>query len=366
MDFFGGFKASKLKPQLKMAVHRLQINSNQKVAQIKNQKRDIAKLLGEKPHPKEEKARIRAEALIREDHTVEAYEILQLNCELLAERIKLLSSERTCPPDMVSVVSTVIWASARVDLPEFQQIRKQFRSKYGKEFDKRAMEDVEIVNERVFSKLSIQPPPALLVETYLEKIAEEFNVDWKPEIPLNPEDMALPAKPPTGASIPGAVASGYAEPPVVEAYEQPAPALPTPPSFHAKPSAPTASTTAGVHAMPPPGVPGAHAVAYPTLEEKASMPTATVGLPVAPPFVEHDSEDDDDRADIYVPPSRPRSAPAVGKDDDLDIPSAPSNAVERGKGDGDDDNDGDGDGGGELYTQDSFLDLQARFANLKK
>ena len=57
---------------------------------MKQQMREIAKLLSEEPNPKEEKARIRAEALIRDDGTIEAYEILQLSCELICERIKLI------------------------------------------------------------------------------------------------------------------------------------------------------------------------------------------------------------------------------------------------------------------------------------
>lgn len=357
MDLFGGFKASKIKPQLKMAVHRLQINSNQKVAQIKNQKRDIAKMLGEKPHPKEEKARIRAEALIREDHTVEAYEILQLNCELLAERIKLISSEKLCPPDMVSVVSTVMWASTRVDIPEFHQIRKQFKSKYGKEFEKNAMNNVEILNERVYSKLSIQPPSALLVQTYLEKIAEEFNVDWKPEIPLEPEDMALPVKPPTGATIPAAPGSGYVPPPAPVAAtstttvtDQEVEINYTPPPVVAKG---TPMVTPGTTITP-----GAYPVNYPPPEAKAGMPTATVGLPVAPPFAQDDDSDDDEAA-IYVPKAPP-SGDDGGGDDGLDIPSAPKATP------GNENDDDDNGGGGGLVEEDSLRDLQARFANLKK
>lgn len=360
MSFFGGFKASKLKPQLKMAVHRLQINSNQKVAQIKNQKRDIAKMLGEKPHPKEEKARIRAEALIREDHTVEAYEILQLNCELLAERIKLLASEKTCPPDMVSVVSTVLWASTRVDVPEFLQIRKQFRSKYGKEFERNAMNNVEILNERVYSKLSIQPPSALLVQTYLEKIAEEFNVDWKPAMPLEPDDMALPVKPPTGDSIPAAPGSGYKQPPTLptttgsmttnkdEVGPPPPPVVSG--TVYVPPTATAIKTTTTT--------PGAYVMPYPPPEVKANMATATVGLPVAPPFAEHD--DSDDEGAIYVP-----EAPSTTTMDE-DIPVVPTRAISRNYKNDDDDDDDEAGGGGGLDTQDSFRDLQARFANLKK
>lgn len=139
-----------------MAVHRFALSSNKKTVQIQNQKRDIVKLLNEHPNPREEKAKIRAEALIREDHTVEAYEILQLSCELLAERIKLIASEKECPPDMVSVISTVIWASSRVDIPELIEIKKQFKSKYGKEFIENAMSNKGgVVNERVSKQIAI-------------------------------------------------------------------------------------------------------------------------------------------------------------------------------------------------------------------
>ncbi len=83
-----------------MAVSRFNMASNKKTALINQQKRDIAKMLAETP-PKEEKARIRAEALIRDDGTIEAYEILQLSCELICERIKLITASKFCPDDLI-------------------------------------------------------------------------------------------------------------------------------------------------------------------------------------------------------------------------------------------------------------------------
>ena len=163
-NMFGGFKATKLKPQLKMAVSRFAIASNKKAAIMKQNMREVALLLAEEP-PKEEKARIRAESLIRDDNLIEAYEILQLECELLSERIKLLESQKACPPDLLSCISDLIYACPRVDIPELNEIRKQFRAKYGKEFEKAALENQGgILNERVVSKLSVHPPAAYLVQ----------------------------------------------------------------------------------------------------------------------------------------------------------------------------------------------------------
>jgi len=172
---FGGFSASELKPRLKMATHRFQLSIAKKSAIMRQQKREIALMLAETPHPKEEKARIRAEALIREDNTVEAMEILQLECELLYERILLVRSQDTCPSDLVSCVSTLIWASQRVDIPELQDIRHQFRSKYGKKFDEAAITNAGgICNERVVAKLSIEPPTAILV-----RVRNRISGFWK-------------------------------------------------------------------------------------------------------------------------------------------------------------------------------------------
>lgn len=97
-----------------MAVSRFSIASNKKTALMKQQMREIANLLSEEPVPKEEKAKIRAEALIREDNTVEAYEILQLECDLLAERIKLIATEKQCPADLKCCIATLMWAANRV------------------------------------------------------------------------------------------------------------------------------------------------------------------------------------------------------------------------------------------------------------
>jgi vacuolar protein sorting-associated protein IST1 len=93
MGIFGGYSETKVKPMLKMAVSRFNMASNKKTALMKQQMREISKLLKEN---KEEKARIRAEALIRDDGTIEAYEILQLTCELLFERIKLITVSKKC------------------------------------------------------------------------------------------------------------------------------------------------------------------------------------------------------------------------------------------------------------------------------
>ena len=366
MPLFGGYKATKLKPQLKMAVTRFTIASNKKSALMKQQIREIAKLLAEDP-PKEEKARIKAEALIRDDNTVEAYEILQLHCELLAERINLITQSKDCPPDMLSTVSTVIWASTIVDIPELIEIRKQFRYKYGKEFDEDCMQNVGgILNERVTSKLSVQPPSAYLVQTYLEKISDEHEVGWKPTVSLKAEEIAQPMAAPTGYSVQEGAASGLNEKELLTAATAgggvgngasvPPVLLP--------PKAPSSSSAYVPVAVTPVDV----TPAVGTESKKAATNSNTMKV---------DDDESIEEVDIYVPAapkSQPHSSNSNRNQNDImnSNRGRTQSAGEGSKGNDDDedgndnDNDENNNNTGSQGGDDSYEDLAKRFAMLSK
>jgi Regulator of Vps4 activity in the MVB pathway len=341
--------------ELKMAVSRIQIASNKKAALLKQNMREIAVMLSDDP-PKEEKAKIRAEALIRDDHLIEAYEILQLQCELLHERIKLIDFSKECPPDLVPVISTMIWASHRVDIPELTLIRKQFRAKYGKTFEEAALKgEGGVLNERVVAKLSVDPPAAYLVQTYLERICEQFEVDWKPRVRLSAQEMIEPMAAPVGYSV--AVAQGT-------------------------------GLGAGVAVMPPPPVVDGSGGDGSGLTEDERRWKANMGYPVPPPVVTAQpyvpssqasmKNLTNGEADIYIPPSAP-SPSTLGNSS-----AGASAATKRDNGNDDDDNDdgynnksggkpaassssssseGAGAGGG---VGKSYADLAARFDQLNK
>jgi vacuolar protein sorting-associated protein IST1 len=355
MPLFGGYKATKLKPQLKMAVTRFTIASNKKSALMKQQIREIAKLLAEDP-PKEEKARIKAEALIRDDNTVEAYEILQLNCELLAERINLITQSKDCPADMLSTVSTVIWASTIVDIPELIEIRKQFRYKYGKEFDEDCMQNVGgILNERVTSKLSVQPPSAYLVQTYLEKISDEHEVGWKPTVSLKAEEIAQPMAAPTGYSVQEGAASGLNKKELVTATA----------------GGGISNSASVLPVLLPPKAPSssAYVPAGPIESTAAATNSNTVK-------VEDDDSDNDDieEVDIYVP-AAPKSQPHSNNNNrnQNEMSSNRGRTQSAGEGskgnddeDGNDNDDDENNNTGGQGGDDSYEDLARRFAMLSK
>lgn len=54
--------------------------------------------------------------MIREDYTTQAYDILELHCELVAGRVRFLASQKECPQDMEQAVCTIIWAADRAEV----------------------------------------------------------------------------------------------------------------------------------------------------------------------------------------------------------------------------------------------------------
>eukprot|EP00126_Sphaerothecum_destruens_P001358 Sdes_comp14173_c0_seq1m3406 len=218
--FKKNFNGNQLKVQLKLAINRLKMLRNKRGNQQAVQRKEIANLLEK---GKDESARIKVEHIIREDFFMEAMDILELYCELLLARFGLIENMKYCDAGIQEAVSTLIWASPRVqnDLREFSGIRDQLILKYGKDFGMDVMENKDsVVNERIIHKLSIQTPDSYLVSQYLEVIAKSHNVNWVPpvvEFSTSFSDSLLIEKDPQqeskSAGLPFATSSSQTSPP---------------------------------------------------------------------------------------------------------------------------------------------------------
>lgn len=261
--FGSSFKPERLKSNLKMASQRITLLSQKMENQVRRQKAEIARLLEQ---GKEEKARIRVEHVIRDDLTMEAYELVELLCETVVARMALIRAERECPFDMRQSVCSLIYAANRTEVPELKEVQKQFKAKYGKEFVKAALRNVDgCVNERLINKLSIQPPNAFLVLNYMKEIARQYEVDWAPD---DPDGGGLgPSAPPTGASVQPGAASGFGH-------------LYTDGRDGGMPIAPAAVVTASVVAAE--GIGGIKPGVYPSFEGGGGGGAAATAAPIAP------------------------------------------------------------------------------------
>ncbi|EOA36841.1 hypothetical protein CARUB_v10008690mg [Capsella rubella] len=180
-SFFNkGFKAAKCKTLLKLTIPRIKLIRNRREAQIKQMRREIAKLL---ETGQEATARIRVEHIIREEKMMAAQEILELFCELIAVRLPIIEAQRECPLDLKEAISSVCFAAPRCsDLIELQQVQVLFVSKYGKEFVAAASElkPDSGVNRKLVELLSVRAPSPETKLKLLKEIAEEHELDWDP------------------------------------------------------------------------------------------------------------------------------------------------------------------------------------------
>ncbi|GMI90751.1 IST1-LIKE 1 [Hibiscus trionum] len=180
-SFFNkGFKAAKCKTLLKLTIPRIKLLRNRREIQMKQMRREIAKLL---ETGQEATARIRVEHIIREENMMAAQEILELFCELIAVRLPIIETQRECPLDLKEAISSVCFAAPRcADLPELLQVQMLFTAKYGKEFVLAASElrpDCG-VNRQLIELLSIRAPSPEVKLKILKEIAEEHELEWDP------------------------------------------------------------------------------------------------------------------------------------------------------------------------------------------
>ena len=129
--FSSKFNESKCKANLKMLNTRFQLIATKKTNLLKQQKREVAMLLRDN---KEAQARILVEHIIREDYTLESYELLRQHADLLGARLNILAAEPDLRPEIAVAVSSLVYAGwlMAVDIPELGTLHKIFVAKYGK------------------------------------------------------------------------------------------------------------------------------------------------------------------------------------------------------------------------------------------
>ncbi|KAJ2801955.1 Vacuolar protein sorting-associated protein ist1 [Coemansia helicoidea] len=173
------FPLSKFKVELKLAANRLRFLQEKQTALNTKARRGIASLL---EAGKVASATVRVEGIIRDDLHIEAMEIVELFCELLCARAGLVDQLPTVDPGLCEAVSSVIYASSRIEARELPRIRDLLAAKYGKDVVMGAADNADgHVNAKLLQKLSVTPPSQALVGLYLKEIAAAYRVDWRPD-----------------------------------------------------------------------------------------------------------------------------------------------------------------------------------------
>lgn len=192
------FDPVKVKANTKMAITRIRMQQNKTINSVKIQRKQLAELLAV---GKYDAARVKVEAIIREDLSIEGLEVLSLLADLLASRVSVIAQAKReggasgCPAEMKEAVTSVIWAAARLDgIPELQNVRNALLAKFGTEFVEVAAVNGEFsVNEKVLQKLGIQTPSNSHCIEYLRSIAADYGLEFDDAKLQTKDSLVVPA-----------------------------------------------------------------------------------------------------------------------------------------------------------------------------
>jgi len=178
MSISWGTQYAKLKTNLRLAANRLKLLQKKKTEMALKARTEIAEFLNT---DKEDRARIRVESIIREDFVVEAYELLEMFCELLLARFGMIQQMKDLEDGIAEAVSSLIWVAPRVshEITEFKVINDQLTQKYGKQFAEAArmnqLPEPSRVAPKLVQKLSVSAPSKLLVSAPDRNSAVRWN-----------------------------------------------------------------------------------------------------------------------------------------------------------------------------------------------
>uniref|UniRef100_A0AC34QR32 IST1 homolog n=1 Tax=Panagrolaimus sp. JU765 TaxID=591449 RepID=A0AC34QR32_9BILA len=128
-----GTQYAKLKTNLRLASNRLKLLQKKKTELAMKARTEIVEFV---TTGKPDRARIRVESIIREDFLVEAYELLEMYCELLHTRFGVIQQMKEPDDGIAEAVISLLWVAPRIahEVPEFKIISDQLTLKYGKPF----------------------------------------------------------------------------------------------------------------------------------------------------------------------------------------------------------------------------------------
>eukprot|EP01018_Ginkgo_biloba_P030839 Gb_14953 [translate_table: standard] len=174
-----GFRASKCKNLLNLAISRLALLKNKSEIQCKKFQKDVAQLL---QNGQEASARSQVEHVFKEQNMVDAYLLIEGFCTTVIDKMVSIEKQKTCPSDLKEAIASLCFAAQKcADWPELQQIRTLFAAKYGREFTTASSElcPDSGVNKLIIEKLSTRAPNAEIKLKLMKEIAVQNGIEWK-------------------------------------------------------------------------------------------------------------------------------------------------------------------------------------------
>lgn len=192
---------SSIKTFIKPCKKDLVSSKSKKIDSIKAKKSEIINLLKEKNLPY---AKVTMENLIKDEYYKNACEILDTLLDKLNDKYKNIDSAGECPADLRTELDSVIFASSKLEIQEFVNLKECITKKYGQDYINKVENntDKKISQELIDYLSSTKIPDNILIIRLKqlcqeEKIQFEFQADAIPT-PNIGQSIALVTNPYSG------------------------------------------------------------------------------------------------------------------------------------------------------------------------
>ena len=173
------FDGNKCKVQLKMLINRFNLLSAKKGNLARGGEEELAMLIRD---DKEHNARILVEQIIREDYTLEAYDLPQYAELLIAATTS--SSSRTSSSEIADAVCAIVYSGWLMgnNIDELKVPWPSSPPSTARSSRRRSSTMPQVHPERLLKILSsTQVPDQTVVEAYLVEIAKSYGVEYIPK-----------------------------------------------------------------------------------------------------------------------------------------------------------------------------------------
>lgn len=179
-------QTAKLKSLIKIAVARLAVVRRPRVGRRSIARSDVAQLLAIGDL---DRALVRAEQVIEEDHMLEVLDIIELYCKILIEQAAQLDKPKECSEEIKAAAAGLMFASARCgELPELLDARAILADKFGRDFARAAKEGSPgVVDPTLVRRLSGERASVEQHRRLAREIAAENDILL--EFPENPGEI---------------------------------------------------------------------------------------------------------------------------------------------------------------------------------
>jgi len=272
-----------VKTNMKLAITRMDIQIKSKQNLAKEWQQKIAILLQKQ---QEASAKTLLPNLMKEDYLSQAMSIIKKFCEMLQENLE--SKEKTCPPQYIEAVATIIWSEPKLNVKELSVIREYLIKKYGKDFAKScAFNKDNIVNKSVVFYLGVpsQEPP--IVRKYLSAVAKVYGIPgYEEEVKPAPKTQSSQSNNINFPSVPSSTSSStpnqFSFPDVPKSNSQPS-------NIFSFPDVPKSNSTPQNDDIPIPDfdsnkLPGSGSsnISFPDVPKSNSQPSNNFSFPDVP------------------------------------------------------------------------------------